>query len=560
MTSTAIREASLLRWAPTGSRGRNRRVSRLLLLAAGVSGFVALVALLYTVSLHNVVGDSDGATVLLQGQSMTGGNVMLHGWALSLDSFWTVDAPFYMLVEFLTGVRGLLLYLVPAIIASLVILVGAWLARDGRRGMAGVIAAATVVVVLGCPSHVLSTFFLRGPLHVGTALWCLVAFAGLRSGRFGWGWVVAVAFFAAGALGDFQMIALGIAPAGVAGVVAMLRTRNWRRGLPTVSAGVVGLIVAGVIRALATVVGTFVVATGHPTASASEMLGNVGRVATWGANMLGVGNGGLTSGGVPVVLQAVHVLGLLVVVAGVVTAARSLALGALRGPPPAEPSATAWRLDDLLVVAFFADLVVFVVLTSSNDPQFMRYLTAAVVFGAVLAGRMMGRLTAGVVSARAVASGRVALLAVAAASVTALGFNVSSPAPSRSYAQLGQFLEAHDLHHGIGDYWSASVTTVVTEDSVTVRPVITTPQGKVVRYQRQSDASWYSDQTFAFLVFNTVRPWGGVDAATASATFGPIVRTYAVGTYRVLVWSHPLRVSSIGFSPVPVQSALRMRH
>ena len=299
MTRIEIRDPSLTRWAPTESRGTKRRVARALTLAASLSAFLALVALLYTVSLHNVVGDSDSATVVLEGQSMAGGNVMLHGWALSLDSFWTIDALFYMLVELVTGMRDLLLYFVPALIAALVIVVGAWLARDGRRGMAGFAAAATVVALLGCPSHVLSVWFLQGPLHVGTALWCLIAFAGLRSGRWGWGWIVAVAFFAAGTLGDFQMIALGIVPACAAGLVAMLRTRTWRSGLPTVSAAVVSLMVAWVIRELATLVGTFAVATSHPTASPSEMLTNVGRVATWGANMLGVGRGGFTRGGVP---------------------------------------------------------------------------------------------------------------------------------------------------------------------------------------------------------------------------------------------------------------------
>ena len=166
--------------------------------ATAVGGFLVLVAILYVSARHAFAGDSDGATVVLQGQAMGSGNLTLHGWALSLDSFWTVDAVVYMLVELVTGVRGMLLFLVPAMIAACVVVVGVLLARDGRRGIAGVAAATTVVVVLGLPSHVLANVFLRGPLHVGTALLCLCAFAGLRSGRFGWGWVAAVLCLAAG--------------------------------------------------------------------------------------------------------------------------------------------------------------------------------------------------------------------------------------------------------------------------------------------------------------------------------------------------------------------------
>jgi len=231
-------------------------------------------------------------------------------------------------------------------------------------------------------------------------------------------------------------------------------------------------------------------------------------------------------------------------------AAVGLMSGAVRGSQSSDTSSGAWRLDDLLVTAFIADLVVFVVLTSSDDPDFRRYLTAAVIFGAILAGRLLGRLATAVKSPRPLRVGAVVGVLATAAFASGVGLNVAALAPSRTFTQLGQFLAAHHLHHGIGDYWSASITTVATQGSVTVRPVITTPQGKVVRYQRQSTSSWYVDHPFAFLVFDTARPWGGVESATASATFGPIARTYIVGTYRVLVWNHPITVSSVGFSPI----------
>ena len=84
---------------------------------------------------------------------------------------------------------------------------------------------------------------------------------------------------------------------------------------------------------------------------------------------------------------------------------------------------------------------------------------------------------------------------------------------------------------------------------MTVRPVISDPAGSVVRYERQSAASWYTHQPFKFLVYDTARPWGGIDATTASSTFGPVARTYVVGSYRVLVWRHPLFVPDTGRRP-----------
>ncbi len=515
----------------------------MVVLATVVGGYLVLVAIFYVSARHAFAGDSDGATVVLQGQAMGTGNLTLHGWALSLDSFWTVDAVVYTLVELVTGVRASLLFLVPSMIAACVVVLGALLAREGRRGIAAVASAATVVVVLGLPSHALANVFLRGPLHVGTALLCLCAFAGLRSGRFGRGWVAAVLCLAAGVLGDFQTAVLGIGSVCAAGVVAMLRTRDWRSGVPEVAAAVGGLILAAMARVASDLVGTFSVNTGHPRASGSQMITNLHYLPSWGANMLGVGSGQLGNGGVPVALEAVHLIGLFAVTGGIIAGAAAMVRGAIRGPVSPVQSSAAWRLEDLLVLAVFADLVVFIVLTTSNDPGFLRYLTAAVIFGAVLAGRWVGRLAASLPSAPRVRRGAAAVcLAVVAALAAAFGFTLSGPMPKQSFAQLDTFLEARQLDVGIGDYWSASITTVATGGVVTVRPVISTPGGRVVRYQRQSAAPWYTNQPFEFLVYNTARPWGGIDATTASSTFGPVIRTYVIGPYRVLVWRHPLYV------------------
>jgi hypothetical protein len=508
------------------------------------------VAIFYVSARHAYAGDSDGATVVLQGQAMGSGNVTLNGWALSLDSFWTVDAVLYMLVELVTGLRDMLLFLVPAMIAAAVVVVGVVLARDGRRGIAGVAAGTTVVIVLALPSHVLANVFLRGPLHVGTAFLCLCAFAGLRSGRFGWGWVAAVLCLSAGVLGDFQTAALGLGSVCGAGAVAMLRMRDWRCGVPELSAAPATLIVAAVVRAVSKVVGTFSVNASHPRATGPQIVTNLHNLPSWGANMLGVGGGQLGTGGVPLVLAAVHLIGLVAVTGGIIAGAAAMVSGAIRGRGSrigASEASGAWRLDDLLVLAVFADLVVFLVLTTSDDPGFLRYLTAAVIFGTVLAGRWVGRLAASLPSAPRVGRDVAAVcLVVVAASAAAFGFTLTAPIPTQPSTQLDSFLETHRMADGIGDYWSASITTVATEGVVTVRPVIATRAGRVVRYQRQSAGSWYTGRPFEFLVYNTARPWGGVDATSASSTFGPIARSYVIGPYRVLVWQHPLFVSATG--------------
>jgi hypothetical protein len=506
-------------------------------------GFTALVAIFYAMSLHAVVGNSDGATAVLEGQSMSTGNVLLHQWSLSFDSFWSVDALFYALTVLVTGVQPLLLHLVPALIAALVVVTGSHLARIGYRGISAVAAATTVLALLALPGHVLAVLFLQGPLHVGTVLWCLLAFAGLRHGRLGWGWAMAVVLLAAGTLGDFQMVALGMIPALAGGVVAMRRSRDWHRGISTAAAPVAALVITVAVRTTSNVLGTFSLARANPTTSPSRLAGNLGLMGTWGSHMLGVGGGDLGTGGVPGPLGALHALAIVAVVAGVVVAAVSLVRGlTVQRPVTADPTEN-WRIDDLLVLAFVADLVVFVVFTTSNDQTFSRYLTAAVVFGSILAGRVVGRWAETLETSRVRRACAVVGVAVLAAFVGGAASNLATATPTRPYQRLGAFLEAHHLDNGIGDYWSASVTTVQTRGAVTIRPVITGPSGRIVRYLRQSTTAWYEGKTFQFLVYDTGHLWGDVDTTSASATFGTGFHAYFVGTYHVLVWNHPLSVS-----------------
>jgi hypothetical protein len=124
-----------------------------------------------------------------------------------------------------------------------------------------------------------------------------------------------------------------------------------------------------------------------------------------------------------------------------------------------------------------------------------------------------------------------------------VGVDISRPAPVQSAGKLSEFLAAHDLRSGIGDYWSSSLVTADTGGTVAVRPVATSG-GEIVRFDRQSAAQWYKAGEFRFLVFDTARPWHGVNAASAVRTFGAPSRSYSVGSYRVLSWNHGLTVSS----------------
>jgi hypothetical protein len=548
---------------PTGrfvsALGRHPREVIVWLLAA--VGLAVAAGLLFvgldSAASHAFAGNSDGATVVLEGLAIRHGHLLLNGWDLSFDSFWGSDAVVYAAVSLVLGLRRDLLDVVPALLALGVIAVGVAICFRGRKFQAAGVAALVVVAVLGLPSPVLAFFLLQGPWHVGTALWCLIAFVGLRRRRFDSGWIVAVLFLVAATLSDLSTVALGLLPCAFVGLLAMARYRSIRSGLSTVAAAALALLLAVGVRALTARVGTFSIAHGVTKAHESEYPTNVKLVLRWGAGLLGVGK--VPIGPAPALgpyqllssselQRGFHGLVLVVVVLSLFYAVVSLGFGLVTGRELTGLSPSRSHLNDLLLFGAGGSAGLFVVLCPNDNGDYARYLTAAVIFAAVLAGSMVAHMMT--FMRKRLALNVVLAVAVALTAVGVVGFHkeLERPIAPQSAVALGSFLEAHDLTSGIGDYWSSSIVTVATDGKVAVRPVIPDASKILVRYGRQSATDWYANVRFTFLVFDPRRPWRNVNETTATATFGKPAQQFSVGTYVVLVWPQGLHVAASGYT------------
>jgi hypothetical protein len=519
---------------------------------AAVAGFVALVFLLYAADAHANIGNSDGASAILEGQAVNNGHLLLHGWSLSLDSFWTVDVLFYAAAIRFAGLRPGLFYAVPAVIAALVIVLAVLIARDGRRGGAAVAGGASAVALLAFPPGKMAALFLGSTQHIGTALYALVAFHCLRSARPAWRFAVAVLFLAAGMLGDLQMVAYGTAPVLLAGVAAMLRRRSWRGGIALLSAAVVAFAVFEIVKRIVNLLGGFKIASANPIAGRHQMLINVEHVFTYGFMLLGVSRVRVGAGATSVLVEATHLLAGVVMLVSVTAALIRLVSGIVAGrgraaddgaPPPGGrvQAGELWRLDDLLVIATFGPVVTFVILAITSNVAYDRYLTAAVVFAAVLTGRTVARWWPLLAARRLAPAVAAAGIAISLCFVAGLGYDLAQPDPVQPAGPLASFLLAHQLTNGVGSYWSASITTVVSKGEVTVRPVAPDAAGRLQRYTRESAAGWYSGDRFQFFVYS-VPIDGARETTLARKTWGGPVHSYLVGRFVVLVFDHPLIV------------------
>lgn len=519
---------------------------------------------------------SDQASVVLEGQSLAHGNVLLHRWSLSLDSFWTAEVPFYGVASLLIGLSRLQLTLVPAVIGACIVGVAVLIASHGRRRAGGIVAGATVVAVVGLPVHALARFMLVGGAHVGALLWALIAFYALRKGRWGAGVVVAACSLTLGMLGDLLTLAYGTAPIFVAGGLAMLRCRSLRSGLPAVVAAAGACLLALAIRAIATVIGTFSIGSANALATLRQADSNLRHVYSLAGNLLGARTAAYGTGGAPAWLSLTHLVAAVVIVVAVVLYLARLVVGLAGGPPHAlaaedagsaesspgelaaptatggragqrpvvwwQPEPSAWTLDDMLFAGVIGGTGSYVALSTTSNLAFARYLTAAVVFAVVLAARAVGRAWDDADGTYLRTAFAVAGVALIASFATGFAYTVTARVPPQPAVAFAGWLEAHHLTNGVGAYWASNIVTVSSGDDVHVRPVKAVG-GKLRRYGRESTAAWYSGQEFTFIVYNRGQPAGGVSSKTATVACGPLAQTDTVDGYIVYVCVHPFTIS-----------------
>jgi len=518
---------------------------------AVLAAFSGLVVLLYARSAHDLAATSDRATIVLEGQAMASGHLLLQGWNLTFASYWTSDAPFYDAAIRLFGLRPELLYAGPAVMAALVVISGVFIAREGCRGASAVAGGVAVIALLGLATPAMTLFFVGRGFHISTALYALLAFGALRRGRFGWGWFLAVVLLAAGMLGDLLLVAYAVVPLVLAGVVAALRQRRWQGAVPDVSAAVVAVALAALARRIAEAEGAFRSQAALSLVHLGQMFSNLGHMPGYVSDLLGLTNGLRHNGGVPFGLREVHVVGALCVLACLVVAVATLVVGARRGGSGRLPAAgpETWRLDDILLIAAVCSAVSFVALARA-DQSGVRYLTVTVVFACVLTGRLIARgwskLPPGGPARVLAVVGVVVSLGFAAG----VGYSLARPEPSYPVTALVSWLEAHNLRWGIGDYWAASITTVQSSGEVIVRPVAASNGGAIQEMTTLSQSSWYTGQEWQFLVYS--KPViDNVDLDAALRTWGPPTEIHVIGPYHVLVWNHPVVLPS----PAPGQIA-----
>jgi hypothetical protein len=517
---------------------------------AAAATWTILGAALFTCYLHlsrTAAVDSDGASNALQAADMLHGNLLLRGWQLSDVSFYTTDLAQYLLIEIARGLSPDVVHVAAAATYTLLVVLSAVLAkgrRTGREALVAVLITAGIMLApqLGDGVGVL----LLAPDHTGTTVPVLLTWLILDRARPRWyvppaaGLLLAVALVA-----DRVVLFIAVLPL-VAACAARIYTATLRLRQPLKSSwfelcltGAAGFAVAAAAAAdrLISASGGFVVAPlGNSLAAFNEvpqhlLLTIQGLLLLFGADFFSHSLGLVSA------LAMLHLVGLALSFWATRIAARQYFRG---GELVRRGTELVRRRSDLVTMTLAAGIVIslaaYLFGQRAVDLRTTREFAAVLPFGAVLAGRLLARR---IDRSRLVPAFALVLIGY----LVSLGRVADLPSAPAQNQQLADWLAAHRLGYGLAGYWQSSSTTLASDGTVSIRPVVAADDA-VLPYRWESQASWYDpalhDATFLVLYPPApgLRPYPWI--TDVRATFGPPAQIYRTGAYLVLVWKKNL--------------------
>jgi hypothetical protein len=544
---------------------------------AGVAVFLLVVVVLFDAFLHlskTYAENSDEANILLMADDMLHGNFSLSGWNVSDVPFITTELPQIAVLVALFGLHLNTAHIAAAMTYTLVVAGAMLLAKGRARGWAGVARMALVLGIMIAPQPGVGIFVVIFSVgHIGTALpimltWLVIDWLTPPGGvtlRQRWYLPVIVAVLLAWALmADPLVLVVAIFPllavclvrllSAVAGAVRDDGLRGVRqavggRSLEVSLAAAAGVSYAIVLagRHLLTSVGGY---QQQPVPFALDATRTWlwhsrvvvhGLLEMFGAYFVPGQDSQYPMSRLDEVIAVSHLVGVVFAVWGACAIARRFFFR------------DADFVSQLLLAGIVANLFAYIPSTLADHTALnTREVAPVLPFAAVLAGRMLGdRLLSGPLATirlprfgqggafSAPGARRPYSLGIRLAAVPLVALfgwysfglfrQADTPAAPQPLAQLAAYLESKHLHYGLSGYWQASVLTVETGGSVTVRAV---SSACLQPYQWESKTSWYDPKqhSASFILLSSLK--GYFTQFSASGTALQLLNNWSKGGVR----------------------------
>ncbi|HEU5383437.1 MAG TPA: hypothetical protein VFV38_49175 [Ktedonobacteraceae bacterium] len=504
-------------------------ISRLILVVLGSSILFASYFLISRIVIYN----SDNASIVLEAQAMQHGNYLLRGWYVPTDNFLTIEIPLYALGLALGLSMTSLLHLMPALMYTLVVVSGGYLATNLLQGKQRSWLLLAFLALAAFPPLDMVQRMMIGPVHIGTVFLifvCLIAYRHFLLAERGkkLSFAVLMLVLVLATVGDPFVLVLLVLPLLITeGSQAIVHKRfSWRENLLFLSV-FAAVVCAFGIRGLLELAGLHnLVTAGFLLTSLPGMLSNFMYALAF----------------LYLIFHATVFMEGSFSPAILLLFSNAVALTALLY------AAVRWCLRFLLR-AMTADIRVMAVmiwgalgllaaftLSTLGGGSGMRYLYPLLFFGGVLSFA----IALPFIKRYALIAVTLLLFVTHATLFVVSLYQAPSAVPAE--AQLVALLKEHHLTRGLGTYWVASMVTVQTEEQIVMRQVVVSDH-QIHPYYFLADGKWFSAsnlQSANFIVYKDQEDDPQACYTASVQVFGMPDRQYKVGLYTVLAWDSPL--------------------
>jgi hypothetical protein len=515
-----------------------RRFLKKVTLAPPIVAVISFVLLLCC-NLHfaqYVVNNSDDASIILEGQAMLHGNILMHGWFLPPDSFITTEIPLYALGNLLFS-PPILLKIIPALLYTATVLCAAIIAgKRLEKVIPRWLAIGSCLALLALPVDPMFFDVFRSPMHFGTILLSLAAFIAYDHFAHEQTPRLSLALFTSittlGILGDPMGVLLIPVPIGIVNVLTLLRTRGHDRAARILlGASFASLALGNILQHGLVASGTYISQTPTKLTTFSLFQQHL-KWMLWGIctffhidispNMIINQNP---------LLFVINVSILILFCSGFL-----YFLGKNLFPRTSRDG-----LHSILCWAIIGVCGAFLLTDFAHDDGGFRYLIPAFIY----AGILIYPTLATILPQRFLIG---SVLALVIGSMVSFGVMLSHTVIQEPPQKpLTAFLLEHHLTNGLGSFWTAGITTVESDRHITIHQV-NADSGSIRAYGWHANKEWFSNQeagNVQFLVYRRNEDANFYQAAIHS--FGTPDHIYEVGQFVVITWDHPIINSTYHF-------------
>ena len=508
----------------------------------------------YLYSSQLVVKNSDDASIILEGQAMLHGNLLMHGWYLPSDSFITTEMPLDALNSiFFTGQQ--ILRITPALLYAATVLIATYLATrqvsDPKRRW---LAAAACLALLAFPIGLLFSLVMQGPMHIGTIVATLIAWVAYDyfvkhsqqpASYWTLGLFAVVTILAI--IGDPMAELLIVLPVIIVSTLMLWRTRGRSAtARATLGGALLALLVGIGVRQVLSMSGTFISTADLALAPPVNIRNNflwliLGLYQAFHINLQpGTAVDAFHIQILPNLPYVEWVLFSVLNAGFLVVCTIGFARLFRRSLIPKDMEKS---VPSVLTWAILADLLAYLFTYFSLNVTGLRYLIPGGIYAGILCYSAI---------ARAIPERHVAKVVLAFLCVTTLAYGVmlaQAPRIEAPERQLITFLEGHHLTYGFGTYWVANITTLRSNDRVQVVPV-TEQFGRIYPFIWHSNAAWFQGSQLGGARFVVID-----DSVSATCFQKAIVKSFGEPDhiyyldsnprYVIFAWNHPIVGSSL---------------